>query len=107
MFTRVVEIRTKTGKFRDFSASLNDEVLPLLRKQPGFIDEITLISNTEPDHILALSFWHSEADAERYNREQFPTVTELISPLLETKPNVKTYNVDTSTTHNITKGKAA
>ncbi len=34
MFTRVVDIRTKTGKARDFSAILNEKVLPILRKQP-------------------------------------------------------------------------
>ncbi len=68
---------------------------------------ITLISNTEPDRILALSFWQTEADAERYNRDQFPTVSEILKPLYERAPKVTTYNVDTSTTHKIAKGKAA
>ncbi|MGI9103198.1 MAG: antibiotic biosynthesis monooxygenase family protein [Terriglobales bacterium] len=107
MFTRVVEIRTKQGKSRDFSNTLNEKVLPILRKQQGFVDEITLVSNTEPDRILALSFWKSEADAERYHREQFPTVTQVVSPLLETTPTVQLFNVDTSTTHHIAQGKAA
>ncbi len=107
MFTRVVEIRTKTGKARDFNTALNEKVLPILQKQAGFIDEITLVSSTEPDVILALSFWQTEADAERYNKEQFPAVNEIIKPLLERVPNVATYNVDTSTTHKIAKGKAA
>src|SRR6266705_3484707 len=65
MFTRVVEIRTKAGKARDFSTTLNEKVLPLLRKQPGFIDEITLVSRAQPERILALSFWTNEQDAER------------------------------------------
>jgi hypothetical protein len=43
MFTRVVEIHTKTGKARDFNATLNEKVLPILKKQPGFVDEITLV----------------------------------------------------------------
>jgi heme-degrading monooxygenase HmoA len=107
MFTRVVEIRTKTGKARDFSTTLNEKVLPLLRKQPGFVDEITLFSTREPDRILALSFWQSEKDAQLYNDEQFTKVTEILSPILETPPHIQTYNVDTSTTHHIAKGKAA
>jgi heme-degrading monooxygenase HmoA len=107
MFTRVVEIHTKAGKARDFSATLNEKVLPILRKQPGFVDEITLVSTHEPDLVLALSFWDSEEQAERYNREQFPKVQEIVQALLETAPRVKTFNVDTSTTHKITKGKAA
>ena len=107
MFTRVVEAQAKTGKAKDFSSTLNEKVLPILKKQPGFVDEITLISATDPDRILALSFWNSEADAERYNREQFPSVTQIVSSLLESPPKVQTFNVDTSTTHNSAKGKAA
>ena len=107
MFTRVVEIRTKLGKTREFSAALNEKVMPILRKQPGFIDEITLISNTEPDRVLALSFWQSEADAERYHSEQYPTVNEILKPVLDLAPRIQTYDVDTSTTHHISKGKAA
>ena len=107
MFTRVVEIRTKQGKNREFSTMLNEKVLPILRKQPGFVDEITLVSNTEPDRVLALSFWQSEADAERYNREQYPRVTEILTPLIDLPPRVQTFDVDTSTTHHIAMGKAA
>jgi heme-degrading monooxygenase HmoA len=107
MFTRIVEIRTKTGKARDFNATLNEKVLPILRKQPGFVDEITLVSTHEPDRVLALSFWDSEEQAERYNREQFPKIQEIVQALLETAPKVQTFNVDTSTTHKIVKGKAA
>jgi len=107
MFTRVVEIHTKTGKARDFNATVNEKVLPILKKQPGFVDEITLVSTHEPDRVLALSFWESEEKAERYNREQFPKVREIVQELLETAPKVQTFTVDTSTTHKITKGKAA
>jgi heme-degrading monooxygenase HmoA len=107
MFTRVVEIHTKTGKARDFNATLNEKVLPILQKQPGFVDEITLVSANEADRVLALSFWDNEEQAERYNREQFPKIQEMIQGLLDTAPKVQTFNVDTSTMHKITKGKAA
>jgi len=107
MFTRVVEIRTKSGKAHDLTNSVSDKILPILRKQPGFVDEITLISNTDPSRVLALSFWQSEQDAERYHREQFHNVTDILTSLIEAPPKVQTFNVDTSTTHNIAKGKAA
>jgi quinol monooxygenase YgiN len=107
MFTRVVEIRTKQGKTRDFSALLTEKVLPILRKQQGFVDEITLVSSNEPDHVLALSFWDSQPDAERYHNEHYPMITEILRPVLEGQPKVQTYDVDTSTTHRIAKGKAA
>jgi len=107
MFTRVVDIRTKQGKNREFSTILNEKVLPILRKQPGFVDEITLVSNHEPDRVLALSFWDSEQAAERYHSEQYSTITEILKPVLDNTPRVQTFEVDTSTTHHIVKGKAA
>lgn len=107
MFTRVVEARTKTGKTKEFSTTLSEKVLPILKKQRGFIDEITLVSTSDPERVLALSFWQTEADAMRYNAEQYPSITDILKPVLETMPQVETFEVDTSTTHKITKGKAA
>ncbi len=107
MFTRVVEIRTKPGKARELTNNVSDKILPLLRKQAGFVDEITLLSNTESDRVLAISFWQTEQDAERYQREQFQQVTEIISTFIDAPPKVQTFTVDTSTTHRIAKGKAA
>lgn len=107
MFTRVVDVRTKTGKTKEFSTILNEKVLPILRKQPGFIDEITLVSNKDPQRVLALSFWQTEPDATRYSTEQYPTIKSMLNPVLDTTPTVETFEVDTSTTHNIAKGKAA
>jgi len=107
MFTRVVEIETKAGQGRDLSSAINEKVLPVLKKQPGFVDEIMLVGSTDPDRILTLTFWQTEADAERYNREHFLAVSEILKPLYERAPNVTTYNVDTSTTHKIAATKAA
>ena len=106
MFTRVVHVHTKAGKARELNNTLNEKVLPILKKQPGFVDEITLISNNDPDRILALSFWQSEENAQRYNREQFPQINEIVKPFLQSDPQVETFNVGVSTTEKI-KGKAA
>ena len=101
MFTRVVAVRTKPGKARDLSKTIHDKILPILEDQPGFVDEILLVSDAEPDQILALSFWRSQQDAERYTHEQFPRINELISHLVESAPVSRTFNVDTFTSHNI------
>ncbi len=107
MFTRTVEIHTKPGKGKELSTVVNEKVLPLLRRQPGFVDEITLVSSTNPDDMLALSFWQSENDAEQYNSAQYSTIRQIVDPFLATPPTVKTFNVDTSTFHKIARGKAA
>ena len=107
MFTRVVEVTCKPGKAREVSRTINDKVVSILKNQPGFVDEFVLISDQNPDSILALSFWQSKSDADRYNREQFPKVTELIQNLIEGQPQVRTFNVEQSTVHKIASGKAA
>jgi heme-degrading monooxygenase HmoA len=66
MFSRVVAVRTKPGKSEELAKTIRDKILPILEDQPGFVDEILLVSNTEPDQILSLSFWKSQQDAEHY-----------------------------------------
>ncbi len=107
MFTRVVALKAKQGKTRELSSAASEKVLPILRKQQGFQDEIVLVSNSDPNQLLALSFWNSREDAERYHREQFSQVTEMIRNFCDGDPHVSTYDVNTSTVHHITSGKAA
>jgi heme-degrading monooxygenase HmoA len=107
MFTRTVEVTTKPGKAKELSNTINDKVLPILKKQTGFVDETVLSADTEPNRILAISFWNTRQDAERYQKEQYPAVHEMVRHLLETEPAVRTFNVDSSTTHKIVASKAA
>jgi heme-degrading monooxygenase HmoA len=107
MYTRVVELTSKSGKARELANTINDKVLPILEKQAGFVDETVLASDTEATRVLALSFWNSKEDAERYHREQYPAIHEMMRHLLEGEPVIRTFNVDSSTTHRITAGKAA
>ena len=107
MFTRIVEITTKAGKAKELSRTIGEKVLALLRTQPGFVDELTLISDQNPDRVLAMSFWNTKEDAERYNRETFPKINEIIRGSIEGNLKVQTFDVDQSTAHSIAAGKAA
>ena len=35
MFTRIVEITAKQGKTKEVAATIQEKVLPILKKQPG------------------------------------------------------------------------
>lgn len=107
MFTRVVEITSKAGKARDVARTVSDKVLTILKNQPGFMDEITLVSDENPNRILAISFWKSKEHADAYNRDQFNKVTETLRNQIEGNPQVRTFEVETSTVHNIAAGRAA
>jgi heme-degrading monooxygenase HmoA len=76
-----------------------------LKAKSGFVDEIVLVSDAEG--ILALSFWKTKEDAERYTQADYAKVSELIQHLVHSKPTVHAYDVETSTCHKITKGQAA
>ena len=107
MFTRVVELISKQGKSKELSNAITEKVLPILKKQRGFVDETLLVSDAPDNRILALSFWSTREAAERYQRERFPTVHDIVRPLLESEPLIRTFEVHTSTTHRISAGKAA
>jgi quinol monooxygenase YgiN len=107
MFTRIVECHVKPEKKDEFNNKLRSEVLPILQKQPGFVDLIALASENDPERMVALSFWNSKQDAERYHQEHFKRIAEILKPHLRRDPSVETYSVDTSTTHRIAAGKKA
>jgi heme-degrading monooxygenase HmoA len=107
MFTRVVELTSKSGKSKELAKTIDEKVMPILKKQRGFVDEMLLVSDAEPDRILGISFWNSRDDAEQYHREQFPKIHDSVRHLLQSDPEVRTFDVHTSTTHRIEAGKAA
>ena len=107
MFTRIVELTTKPGKNKQLADTLDDKVLPILKKQKGFVDETVLVSDKEANRVLGLSFWNNKEDAEQYHRAEYPIVREKLQHLLEFEPVIRTYEVHTSTTHRIAAGKAA
>jgi len=107
MFTRVVELTTKPGKNKQLSETINDKVLPILKKQEGFVDETVLVSDKDDNRVLSLSFWNTKQVAEEYHRAQYEKVHEMVRHLLEAEPLIRTFDVHTSTTHRIAAGKVA
>jgi quinol monooxygenase YgiN len=107
MFARLVECRVQSGKRDELDRVIRDQAIPILRKQTGFVDEITLVSENEPNRIFAISFWNSKADAEKYNRDNFPKIAESLRPVLQEEARVHPCNVSISTISKISAEKAA
>ncbi len=107
MFTRMVEFKCKAGKLDELARLTRETLLPILRKQQGFQDMITLVSVTDPNQMRSLSFWNNREDAERYQHEQFSRIAEMLRPLCDGEPVVSMFAVNTSRVHNINIGKAA
>jgi heme-degrading monooxygenase HmoA len=107
MFTRIVELTAKPGKNKLLADTINDKILPILKKQKGFVDETVFVSDKEDNRVLALGFWKTKEDAEQYHRAEYQKVHETLRHLLEAEPLIRTFDVHTSTTHKIAAGKAA
>jgi heme-degrading monooxygenase HmoA len=107
MFARIVDFVSSPGKTRILNEIIQNKLLQTLRVQPGFVDEIVLESDVEPDRFLTLTFWKTREQAERYHQETYAAVKEVLLASLETDPLVRTFNVTCSTTRNIAVGRAA
>jgi heme-degrading monooxygenase HmoA len=100
MYTRNVSMKLKANSAQEFTRTLENEVIPVLRKQKGFKDEITLVA-PERNDALAISFWDKKEDAEAYNREKYPEVLKTLSKVVDGTPRVESFEVANSTSHQI------
>jgi hypothetical protein len=100
MYTRNVSIKLKANGEAEFTRILEKEVIPVLRKQKGFKDEITLVA-PERYEALAISFWDRKEDAEAYAREKYAEVLKILSKVVEGVPKVESFEVANSTSHQI------
>jgi hypothetical protein len=96
MFTRSVSIRLKSNMLSDYNRTFENEVLPLLRKQKGFKDEITMSNPGSPD-VVAISFWENKTSAEAYKAAAYPEVLKTLARLIDRTPTVQTFEEVTST----------
>ena len=100
MYTRNVTIKLKDKSAPEFTRTLENDVIPVLRKQKGFKDEITLIA-PERNEAVAVSFWDRKEDAEDYNREKYQDILKMLSKVVEGTPRVEHFEVANSTSHQI------
>jgi hypothetical protein len=100
MFARNVSIHLKSNMLSDYTRTFEKDVLPLLRKQKGFTDEITL-SNPGSLDVIAISLWENRADAEAYNTNTYPEVLKTFARMIDGTPKVQTFEAVTSTFHKV------
>jgi hypothetical protein len=84
----------------DYTRTFNTDILPLLRRQNGFKDEITFCGPGGVD-VTAISLWDNKASAETYNTNSYPEVLKAVSRFIEGTPKVQTSDVVNSTFHKI------
>jgi heme-degrading monooxygenase HmoA len=92
-FARNVHFEVKNGQKDEFNRVFTSDVLPLLKKQPGFKEELTLVNAKQ---TIGISVWEDRKSAELYNTDTYPQVLAKLSPMLQGTPRVETYDVTNS-----------
>jgi hypothetical protein len=100
MFARRISMNLKPNSTTQLTERLEKEVIPLLRKQTGFQDEITFVNPGETK-AFGISLWANKENAETYNRGAYPEVTRILAGLVDGTPQVETFEVSNSTFHKI------
>ncbi len=100
MFARKVSMHLKPNSVAEFTQRIEKDILPLLRKQKGFQDEMTCVTTGEKE-AFGISLWENKEYAEAYNRGTYPEVTKILARVVEGTPQVETYEVANSTFHKI------
>jgi len=100
MYARLVKAHVKPGKYEMATRRIEEKVIPLLRKQKGFRDEVSFL---DEDHVesVAISFWDTEADMRLYEKDVYPELLKSMTDTFDGMPEVRHFEVANSTWHKI------
>jgi len=103
MYARSVSFHLKPGRAVEFARILDNNILPVLRTQKGFQDEIALVAPGGADAV-GISVWDRKEDAETYARSAYAGVVKALEQVVEGTPQVHLYEVASSTFHKTAAG---
>lgn len=85
---RSVRFPIVPGKKAEFTKLFNSDVLPVLKQQEGFKDEIMLVND---DHVLAISVWNGQDSLKNYVTTTYPKIEAKLSGLMKEKAVTETF----------------
>jgi hypothetical protein len=91
-------LQLKPNLVNEFPVTFEKEILPLLRRQKGFLDELLLVT-PEKKEAVAISLWETKEYAETYSREVYPQIETIVAKFIEGIPTVKKFEAEYSTFH--------
>ena len=100
MYARNVTMHLKANTAGEFTQMLENDVLPLLRKQTGFQDEISFVA-ADRSAAVAISLWDKKESADNYTRDTYPQVLTSLAKIVDGTPKVEAFEVSNSTFHKI------
>lgn len=100
MYVRTVSMNLKVGAAEAFAVLIESEIIPLLWRQRGFQDALTLIAPGGRE-VIGISVWSRRADADRYGRGADKEVMNRLAVLLDGSGTARTLQLSNSTFHKI------
>jgi len=100
MYAREVSMHLKANARSEFTKTIETDILPRLRKQNGFADELTFLAADGKDAV-AISLWDRQENAEAYSRDTYPSVLKALATVVDGTEQVRAYEVANSTFHKI------
>jgi heme-degrading monooxygenase HmoA len=100
MFARHVSMHLKPNTRAEFDQTLEKEIIPLLRRQNGFQDEIAFVTAGGTE-VVAISLWNKKEDADAYQRGSYPEVLKTLAKVVDGTPEIRNFEVTNSTFHKI------
>jgi heme-degrading monooxygenase HmoA len=95
---KISHIASETRQVRP--GDTQEKVIPTLRKQKGFRDEISFYDK-DSNESIAISFWDTEADVRKYEKDIYPEMVKSLSETFEEAPKVKHFEVANATFYKI------
>jgi len=92
---RSVRFDIAADKNEEFHTLFKNEILPTLKKQEGFKDEMLLVQD---QHVLAISVWNNLDSARKYESTTYPKLDRTLRPIMSGKPTVETFRYDSMST---------
>jgi hypothetical protein len=100
MFAREVTMNLKPDSQAKFTHKIEKVILPILRLQKGFKDEISLLVSGGRKAV-AISLWDNKENADTYSSVKYAEVLKDMSDVIDGTPHVETYEVSNSTWYKI------
>ena len=97
MFARTLTFEINVEKKEELVTTIKDQVLPILHKQIGFLEMLPFFqTKASVEKVFTISIWTTQNDAERYQREFYPQVLEILKPFVVAPVEVSYSNLETT-----------
>src|ERR1044071_6966320 len=106
MFARNVALRLRPNSLNEFKRILDGQIIPLLHKQPGFKDLLTLALVGGTD-VTAISLWVTKEHADAYHTTTYAQVMKCLEPLLDGSPKLRVADIASSMFYKLAESTAA